>query len=144
MIYHLFVTIRTLFKSRSRTPNLSNQGVRMKIKESEISKIKIHAHVYINLFFCEKLRLVSFKKSFHIQLYLLLCCVPRVTRLKCSSLYLNTFNQFQNLFQTRFNDQKRQRSDDLSPVFRNVAIHKIAVSKTLLSSNQNVILLNVG
>ena len=30
-----------------------------------------------------------------------------------------------------------QRSDDLSPVFRDVAIHKIAVSKTLHSSIKN-------
>ena len=51
----------------------------MKIKEKEIYNIKIHAHVYINPVFGEKLRLVSFKKSFHIQLYLLLCCVPQVT-----------------------------------------------------------------
>ena len=41
-------------------------------------------------FFCEKLRLVSFKKLFHTQLYLFICCVPRVTRLRCSSLLLNT------------------------------------------------------
>ena len=54
-----------------RTPNLLNQGVQMKIKET-----KIHAHDYINPFFGERLRLVSFKKSFHMQLYLLLCCVP--------------------------------------------------------------------
>ena len=29
----------------------SNQGVQMKIKETKIENIKIHAHVYINPFF---------------------------------------------------------------------------------------------
>jgi len=33
----------------------------MKIKETEIENIKIHAHVYINLFWGD-VRIVSFKK----------------------------------------------------------------------------------
>ena len=41
----------------------------MKIKEAEISNIKIHAHVYKSIF-GEKLKLVSYKKSFPIPVML--------------------------------------------------------------------------
>ena len=75
----------------------------MKIKENEIKNITIHAHVYIIRLWGSK-SLESFRKSFHVQLYLLLCCFPRVTRLKSSSLHLNTFNQLQNRCKTRFYD----------------------------------------
>jgi len=40
------------------------------------------------------------------QLYLLLCCFPRVTRLKSLSLHLNTFNQFPIQFETRLQTKK--------------------------------------
>ena len=35
---------------------------------------------------------VSSKELFDMQLHLSLCCFPRVTRMKSSSLHLNTFN----------------------------------------------------
>ena len=60
------------------------------------------------------------------QLYLLVCCYPRVTRLKYFSLHLYTFIQFQAAMNRRF-----------VTCFRDVAIHLIAVSRTLHSSNHN-------
>jgi len=58
----------------------------MKIKEAEISNIKIHAHVYKSIF-GEKLKLVSYKKSFLIPV-VMLCSTGHPS----SSLHLSTFN----------------------------------------------------
>ena len=41
------------------------------------------------------------------QLYLLVCCFPRVTRLKSFSLHLYTFIQFQIRFKTRLQDRNK-------------------------------------
>ena len=92
----------------------------MKIKESEIKNSKIHALVYINpLFFlvveaCITWRYVRnavipvimlFSTGlFEMQLYPLLCCFPRATRLQSLSLHPNTFNQFQIRFKMRLHD----------------------------------------
>jgi len=119
----------------------------MKNKETEFKNIKIYAHVYMNPVFggslyksCfwEKLMLVSFQKSFHMQLYMLLCCFPCVTRLKSSSLHLNTLNQFKNRFTTRYTTKTAMQQRFVT-CFRNVAIHIIAVSKTFHSSNHNAL-----
>jgi len=58
----------------------------------------MHALVYINPFLGS---IASSKELFEMQLYLLLCCFPRVTRLKSFSLHLYTFIQFQIRFKTR-------------------------------------------
>ena len=66
---------------------------------------------------------------FHVQLYLLLCWVPRVTWLKCSSFDL-----------IHVHTTKKRNALTICHCFRDVAIHIIAVSKTLHSSNQNAVM----
>jgi len=77
------ITIISAFET-----NFLNQGVLQNLKHQNSCTC-----VYKSAFW-EKLRLVSFKNSFHMPLYLFICCVPRVTQLRCSSLHLNTLNQF--------------------------------------------------
>ena len=82
-------------------------------------------------------------QNFSCFLFLLVCCIPRVTQLKSwikhhvvkTSLHLITFNQFQNWFKTRFTTITCKR-DDLSPVF---ATPLLDLSITLHSSKQNVL-----
>ena len=71
------------------------------------------------------------------QLYLLVCCFPRVTRLKSFSLHLYTFSQFQIRFKTRLHDLKPQWIDNLSPVFATSPLTLFPVWRMLHSSNHN-------
>jgi len=66
----------------------SNHGIR------NFTNSNIHARVYKNPFggvFCFGSGRLYPLNRFHMQLYLSLCCFPQVTRLKSSSLHLNTF-----------------------------------------------------
>ena len=55
-----------------------------------------------------------------------------------TSFHLNTFNQLQIRFKTRFTDKNTMHRQYVN-CFRDVATHIITVSKTLHLSNQNVL-----
>ena len=88
-----------------------------------------------------RLRLsLSSKKMLHMQLYLLSCCFPRVTRLKSADLNQYTFNQFPIRFKTRSCDEKPQTIDVLSPVFATFSHNRLVENASCFYGSQ----LNVG